>query len=218
MTDSTPAHAPAGWYPAEDGRQRWWNGQEWTDSYQPAPQPRKKRTAPLWAAITAAAVALLVGFGIGSAGRSDSSRIQALEDQVEELRDENDELRQGRETQQDPRETPGAEPSEAAQQSPAAPALTVGQQQAVAKAESYLRFSSFSRTGLIGQLEYEGFSLEESTFAVDFLDIDWNEQAAQKAESYLKFSSFSRAGLIDQLLFEGFTQTEAEFGVAAVGY
>ena len=68
------------------------------------------------------------------------------------------------------------------------------------------------------QLEYEGFSNESSTFAVDNCGADWNEQAAKKAKSYLDFSSFSRDGLIEQLEYEGFTAEQAEYGVAAVGY
>lgn len=95
---------------------------------------------------------------------------------------------------------------------------TMEQQQAVAKAESYLEFTAFSKVSLTDQLVYEGFPADVAAFAVDQLDIDWNEQAALKAQSYLEFTSFSRQGLIDQLLYEGFTQAEAEYGAAAVGY
>ena len=95
---------------------------------------------------------------------------------------------------------------------------TMGQKNARKKAESYLRFSAFSREGLIDQLEYEGFTNEDSVYAVDKLNVDWNEQAAKKAESYLDFSSFSRDGLIDQLEYEGFTYEQAVYGVEAVGY
>ena len=94
---------------------------------------------------------------------------------------------------------------------------TVSQANAVESAESYLRFSSFSRTGLIEQLEVEGYSNSDATYAVDKLNPDWFEQAAKSAESYLDFGSFSRQGLIDQLRFEGFTAEEAIYGVNAVG-
>jgi hypothetical protein len=94
---------------------------------------------------------------------------------------------------------------------------TVSQRNARSSAESYLRFSAFSRSGLIGQLEYEQFSTADATYAVDALDVDWREQAAKSAQQYLDFSSFSRGGLIDQLIFEGFSRAEAEFGVDAVG-
>lgn len=100
---------------------------------------------------------------------------------------------------------------------PAEPAIPISQQQAVKKAESYLSFSSFSRLGLIDQLEYEDFSTEDATYAVDNVEVDWNEQAAKKAESYLDHSSFSRQGLIDQLQYEKFTPEQAVYGVNSVG-
>lgn len=97
---------------------------------------------------------------------------------------------------------------------PPEPDLTPGQQNAVSKAEEYLSVSSFSRPGLIEQLEFEGFSNADATFAVDRLGVDWNEQAAKKAQEYLDVSSFSRSGLVEQLTFEGFTPAEAEYGAA----
>lgn len=105
----------------------------------------------------------------------------------------------------------------AAPAAPAAPSMTVSQKQAVRKAGEYLDFTSFSSSGLVSQLEYEGFSNADATFAVDSLGIDWNEQAAQKAQEYLDFSSFSRSGLIEQLEYEGFTPEQAEYGTTAVG-
>jgi colicin import membrane protein len=94
---------------------------------------------------------------------------------------------------------------------------TLSQQNAVEKAESYLDFTAFSKTGLIKQLEFEGFSNADSVYAVENITVDWNEQAVLKAESYLEFSSFSKQGLIDQLKFEGFTPEQAAHGAAAVG-
>jgi len=94
---------------------------------------------------------------------------------------------------------------------------TVAQSNAKKSATSYLKYSSFSRTGLIGQLEFEGFSTADATYGVDAQNADWNAQAANSAKSYLKYSSFSRIGLIDQLVFEGFTQAQAEYGVSTTG-
>ena len=67
---------------------------------------------------------------------------------------------------------------------------------------------------MISQLEYEGYSNADATWAVDQLGVDWNEQAAKKAAEYLAYTSFSRQGLIDQLVYEGFSPAEAEYGVA----
>lgn len=97
------------------------------------------------------------------------------------------------------------------------PPETVSQRNARAKAADYLDYTSFSRSGLISQLEFEGFSQEDATYGVDALNADWNEQAAAKAAEYLDYTSFSRSGLIDQLVFEGFTQAQAEYGVSTTG-
>lgn len=95
--------------------------------------------------------------------------------------------------------------------------LTRSQENAIRKAQDYLDYSAFSRKGLVGQLEYEGFSTADATFAVDHLNVDWKLQAAKKAEEYLKYSPFSRSGLFDQLIYEGFTEEEAEYGVGQTG-
>ena len=78
-------------------------------------------------------------------------------------------------------------------------------------------YSSFSRTGLIGQLQYEGFSLDDATYGTDAQNADWNEQAGKSGESYLEISAFSRSGLIDQLEFEGYTSEQAAYGADANG-
>jgi|LauGreDrversion4_1035100.scaffolds.fasta_scaffold75149_2 hypothetical protein len=113
---------------------------------------------------------------------------------------------------------PEPEPEVTEEPEPEGPVETIGQSNAVDKANSYLEFSAFSRSGLIDQLEFEGFSTGDATYAVDAIIVDWNEQAAKKAESYLEFSSFSKSGLYDQLIFEGFTSSQANYGVKAVGY
>lgn len=89
--------------------------------------------------------------------------------------------------------------------------------QAVKKAQSYLEFTAFSRSGLIEQLAYEGFSTDQATHGVDSLTVDYSAQAAKKAKSYLEFTSFSRSGLIDQLIHEGFSAEQAAAGASAVG-
>jgi colicin import membrane protein len=94
---------------------------------------------------------------------------------------------------------------------------TVSQQNAFDSAQSYLSFSAFSKSGLIDQLEFEGYSTADANWALDNMVVDWNEQAAKSAQSYLEFSSFSRSGLIDQLEFEGYTRSQAEYGVDQVG-
>ncbi|WP_242435547.1 MULTISPECIES: Ltp family lipoprotein [unclassified Microbacterium] len=99
-----------------------------------------------------------------------------------------------------------------------APVFSLGQRNAVDKAASYLSLMGFSRTGLITQLEFEGFTNEDATFGADNAGADWNAEAAEKAASYLDLMAFSRQGLYDQLAFEGFTSEQIEFGLAAIGY
>jgi colicin import membrane protein len=97
------------------------------------------------------------------------------------------------------------------------PDLTTGQENARRSAEDYLSFSAFSRSGLIDQLKFEGYSGQDATVAVDSLNVNWNEQAARSAEEYLAMSGFSRSGLIEQLMFEGYTRQQAEYGVDKAG-
>ena len=95
---------------------------------------------------------------------------------------------------------------------------SVGKQNAREKAAHYLELMAFSRSGLIDQLEYEGFTTTEAEYGVDAQGANWNAQAALQAAHYLELMAFSRSGLIDQLEYEGFTRTQAEYGVGAVGY
>lgn len=89
---------------------------------------------------------------------------------------------------------------------------------ALAEAGNYLSHIPFSYSGLVSQLEFEGYSTEAATYAADNCNADWNEQAANKAKSYMEHMSFSRDELTSQLEYEGYTKEQAEYGAAAVGY
>jgi hypothetical protein len=101
---------------------------------------------------------------------------------------------------------------------PEAPEETAGQQNARESAEAYLDTAPFSRSGLIKQLKYEGYSTADATYAVNAVSPNWNEQAAKAAQAYLDTSSFSRSGLIQQLKYEGYTQAQAEYGARKAGF
>ena len=90
---------------------------------------------------------------------------------------------------------------------------TSDQRNARETATDYLAYSSFSRTGLIQQLKYEGFSKADAEYAVDSINVDWKQQAVKTAKDYLEYSSFSRSGLVEQLVYDGFTREQAEYGV-----
>lgn len=90
--------------------------------------------------------------------------------------------------------------------------ITAAMGNAIGAAESYLDYTAFSRSGLIEQLEYEGYKTEDASFAVDYSKVDWNDQAVKSAKAYLEYTSFSLAGLIEQLQYEGFTYEQAAYG------
>lgn len=94
---------------------------------------------------------------------------------------------------------------------------TADKANALKSAKDYLRVMPFSYTGLIDQLEYEGYSTTAATYAADNCGADWNEQALKSAKSYLDLSAFSYSGLISQLEYEGFTTVEATYGADKCG-
>ncbi|OGE30550.1 hypothetical protein A2631_00035 [Candidatus Daviesbacteria bacterium RIFCSPHIGHO2_01_FULL_44_29] len=94
---------------------------------------------------------------------------------------------------------------------------TVSQENAVAKAKSYLNYTAFSHDGLVAQLEYDQFSRADAVYGANNSGANWNEQAAKKAKAYMEYSAFSRGSLIDQLKYDRFTQAQAEYGANAVG-
>ena len=96
--------------------------------------------------------------------------------------------------------------------------ISTGQSNALESALSYLDFMAFSYTGLIEQLEYEGYSTEDATYAADNCGADWNEQAVKCVKSYLDSMPFSKEELISQLEYEGFTHEQAVYGVEQNGY
>ena len=90
--------------------------------------------------------------------------------------------------------------------------LSTEERNAYGQAVNYLNYTSFSRSGLIDQLKYEGYSEEACEKAVSLLEeqgeVDWTEQCKKKAQEYLDYTEFSRDGLIDQLEYEGFSDDQ----------
>ena len=101
----------------------------------------------------------------------------------------------------------------------------MAQQQAVESAKNYLSTGSgFSRAGLIQQLSSsygDNFPKAVAIFAVDHLQVNWNEQAVKSAKNYMSMGSgFSRAGLIQQLSSsygDNFTVAQAVYAANNVG-
>lgn len=63
---------------------------------------------------------------------------------------------------------------------------SIGQKNALRKAQQYLSAMPFSYSGLIKQLEFEGYSTENATYAADNCDADWNEQAVKRLNNIWK--------------------------------
>ena len=58
-------------------------------------------------------------------------------------------------------------------------------------------------------LTVENINLEDAKFALEYLDIDWNQEARKKAKEYCKHKiGFSKVKLKAQLLFDHFTVIE----------
>lgn len=87
-----------------------------------------------------------------------------------------------------------------------------GEKNALRAAENYLSVMPFSYTGLIEQLEFEGYSHSEAVYAADNCGADWYEQAVKAAKNYLEIMAFSRTRLIEQLEYEGYTHDQAVYG------
>lgn len=96
--------------------------------------------------------------------------------------------------------------------------ITVGMQNALKTANSYMKWAKFSKKRLKDQLEFEGFSKDEANYAAETIQVDWNEECAKAAKSYMSWTGYSRKRLVEQLQFEGFTDSEVAYGVSAVGY
>ena len=156
------------------------------------PKPEKKKVKGKWIALV---IALLVILGFCTVATSDDEGSDAANDT----------------TTYEVAPAPGVEP----QNEPEAEEADVPREfdRALKAAERYLRYSAFSEEGLVSQLEFEDYSTEAARYAVENVDVDWNEQAVKKAESYLEYSSFSPEGLVSQLEFEGFTTEQAQYGV-----
>lgn len=94
---------------------------------------------------------------------------------------------------------------------------TDSQKKAMESAADHLVDMAFSRPHLIAQLQSEGFSEADATYAADHSNIDWNQQAYYKAQEYLALTTFSHQDLVDQLVLDQFTNEQAEYGVTKSG-
>lgn len=205
---------PAGWYPdpAGSGQQRYFDGTNWTDQYTSsspagaaaaasAPPKKSNRGKIILTAVGAVIVMMIVGAIVG--GGDDAKKETATSSAPS--------------TPSSAASKPSSPSAQTTTQAPADTA-TAGQRNAIRKAQDYLDMKGFSRSALITQLEFEGYSTDDATYAADHISVDWNEQATRAGTAYLDMSGFSRDGLAAQLeQGDGFTPEQAAYGAEHAG-
>lgn len=90
---------------------------------------------------------------------------------------------------------------------------------ALRSAQNYVDIMAFSEKGLFEQLtsEYgDQYPEDAAQYAIDNLDIDYNEQALKAAENYLEIMPMSDQELLDQLTSEygdKYTAEQAQYAI-----
>ena len=69
------------------------------------------------------------------------------------------------------------------EQSGGGEALTTGKVQCFESGQKIFDALLFSYEGLVKQLEFEKYTLEDAVFAVEHCGVDWNEQAAKRRKA-----------------------------------
>ena len=111
----------------------------------------------------------------------------------------------------------GKESSKEETTKPPLESLNENQLQAIQTAKGYLDTMHLSQTELLQMLTVENINLEDAKFALEYLDIDWNQEARKKAKEYCKHKiGFSKVKLKAQLLFDHFTEEEADFALSHI--
>ncbi|TPG12891.1 Ltp family lipoprotein [Pedococcus bigeumensis] len=224
---------PAGWYPQNDGQQRYWDGQQWTEHFAPGateaalPMASAQKPARSWyvrkrVLIPAGIVALAIfatALGGGgdeptqpvSASSPTTSAVKAAEPAAATV--------SPAPTTKAAAAVPKPAPKPAA---PKAPTLTSGQRNAMRAAENYLELMGMSKAGLIRQLSSpagDGYSKADATYAANHVKVDWNAEAVEAAKNYMEMMPMSRSGLIQQLSSSAgdqFTKAQATHAADAV--
>ena len=110
--------------------------------------------------------------------------------------------------------TTGKESSNEETTKPPLESLNENQLQAIQTAKDYLDTMHLSQTELLQMLSVENIDSEDAKFALEYLNIDWNQEARKKAKEYCKHKiGFSKVKLKAQLLFDHFTEEEADFAL-----
>ncbi len=170
-------------------------------------KPKKKKTA-LWIILGVFAIIIIIAIATGGDDKG------TAKDKATPTVTETADVKETDNNTVAPQQTYGTDANDSTTD------LSMGQKNALQKAEDYLSMMAFSHDGLVQQLEIgEKFAHEDAVYGADNCGADWNEQAAAKAKDYLEMMAFSRDGLIEQLeVGEKFTHEQAVYGAEANGY
>lgn len=140
--------------------------------------------------------------------------ITSLIAEVEEMREREEQEAEEKKKAEEEEKKKAEEAEKArAKEEQEAESISSEQSRAQSMAQRYLRTMSFSKSGLKEQLVFEGFNDNDAQWAVDNIDVDWNDQAVKKAEDYARLMDMSNQGIYDQLIFEGFSPEQAQHGI-----
>jgi hypothetical protein len=146
-----------GWYPdpSDQSRQRYFDGSTWTENYAPyGPPPQSvsqssksgmSKGLKIALGVGAAAVALVILASLGSSDKSNSNDNVALPSSGGE----------------------SVASSAAVLPTTTESGFTPSQDNAIAKAKSYLSYTSFSQPALQHQLEFDGFTPGEAEYGAN---------------------------------------------------
>lgn len=81
---------------------------------------------------------------------------------------------------------------------------------ALQSAQSYVEMSGFSEKSLKTQLEFEEHPKDAIAYAMENVNVDYNQEAIETLESYKEMGGMSKSELKTQLEFEGFTKSQVE--------
>ena len=96
------------------------------------------------------------------------------------------------------------------------PTVSQWETNALIAAKDYIKSDHYSYQELIEQLEYDGYTTKQATYAADNCGGDWFSQAERAAKSYLSTDLFSPSELIEQLELDGFTHDQAQYAISCI--
>ena len=169
-------------------------------------------------AILLASTLLFTGCGKEGANQSQDERTtDQLMARIGELEAENKKLKEANNTTEEPQTN--EEPADEIVKEPEEDDVPREYKNALKSAENYISMMPMSEKGLLRQLTSEAgdkYPEEAAQYAIDNLEVDWNEQALKSAKQYLSMMPVSDEELRQQLVSdagEGFTEEQAQYAI-----